>query len=240
MGKRLRTVRAKIPTSGYCPCGGNGLLLPRKITSSPQNMQVLKDDIRTRIVDAAGRQFAAKGYARVSVRNIAAEAGVGVGNLYHYFEGKDGLFRAVVRPAVQALERLLQEHHGLRGEDVMALRSEAYLRSCVDEYVALMDTHRELLRTLLFRAQGSSLECFRQQYTDRSTRMVKAWFAAMQRRHPGINTAVSDFIIHLHTVWMFALFEELLCHDVPRQEMEGILHDYILFEIQGWRAIIRV
>lgn len=203
-------------------------------------MQVLKDDIRTRIVDAAGRQFAAKGYARVSVRDIAAEAGVGVGNLYHYFEGKDGLFRVVVRPAVQALEHLLQEHHGLRGEDVMALRSEAYLRSCVDEYVALMNTHRELLRTLLFRAQGSSLEGFRQQYTDRATRMVKAWFAAMQRRHPGINTAVSDFIIHLHTVWMFVLFEELLCHDVPRQEMEGILHDYILFEIQGWRAIIRV
>ena len=28
--------------------------------------------------------------------------------------------------------------------------------------------------------------------------------------------------------------------DVPRQEMEAILHDYILFEIQGWRAIIKI
>jgi hypothetical protein len=29
-------------------------------------------------------------------------------------------------------------------------------------------------------------------------------------------------------------------HAVPKQEMESILHDYILFEIQGWRAIIKV
>ena len=36
------------------------------------------------------------------------------------------------------------------------------------------------------------------------------------------------------------MFEELLMHSVPRQEMESILHDYILFEIQGWRAIIRI
>ncbi len=48
------------------------------------------------------------------------------------------------------------------------------------------------------------------------------------------------FIIHLHTVWMFTMFEELLMHSVPRQEMESILHDYILFEIQGWRAIIKI
>ena len=81
---------------------------------------------------------------------------------------------------------------------------------------------------LLFRAQGSSLERFRENYTDRSTEF------------PEINTAVSDFIIHLHTVWMFTMFEELLMHSVPRQEMEAILHDYILFEIQGWRAIIKI
>ena len=85
-----------------------------------------------------------------------------------------------------------------------------------------------------------SLEHFRENYTDRSTEVVKAWFASMQQKHPEINTAVSDFIIHLHTVWMFTLFEELLMHSVSQQEMETILHDYILFEIQGWRAIIPI
>ena len=222
-------------------------------------MQVLKEDIRGRILTVARQQFGQKGYSKTSMREIAELAGCGVGNIYNYFTNKDELFREVVRPVLYALEAMLQEHHGIRGEDIMMMRSETYLKSCIDEYVSLIDKHRALMGILLFRAQGSSLERFREDYTDRSTELVKAWFASMQqkhpeintavsdfmfasmqRKHPEINTAVSDFIIHLHTVWMFTMFEELLMHSVPRQEMEAILHDYILFEIQGWRAIIKI
>lgn len=203
-------------------------------------MQVLKEDIRSRILTVARQQFERKGYVKTSMREIAGLAGVGVGNIYNYFTNKDELFREVVRPVLHALETMLQEYHGTQGEDIMMMRSEQYLRSCIDEYVSLFDKHRTLMGILLFHAQGSSLECFREDYTCRSTELVKAWFAAMQQRHPGINTEVSDFIIHLHTVWMFTLFEELLMHSVPRQEMEAILHDYILFEIQGWKAIIKI
>ena len=203
-------------------------------------MQILKDNIRSRILDVAKRQFELKGYSKTSMREIAESAGVGVGNIYNYFTNKDDLFREVVRPVLYALEAMLQEHHGIRGEDIMMMRSEEYLKSCIDEYVSLIDKHSALMKILLFHAQGSSLECFRENYTDRSTELVKIWFASMQQKHPEINTAVSDFIIHLHTVWMFTMFEELLMHSVPRQEMEAILHDYILFEIQGWRAIIKI
>ena len=203
-------------------------------------MQILKENIGDCILKVARQQFELKGYSKTSMREIAESAGVGVGNIYNYFTNKDDLFREVVRPVLYALEAMLQEHHGIRGEDIMMMRSEEYLKSCIDEYVSLIDKHSALMKILLFHAQGSSLECFRENYTDRSTELVKIWFASMQQKHPEINTAVSDFIIHLHTVWMFTMFEELLMHSVPRQEMEAILHDYILFEIQGWRAIIKI
>ena len=203
-------------------------------------MQVLKKDIRGRILTVARRHFRQSGYSRTSMREIAESAGIGVGNIYNYFTSKDELFREVLRPVLRALEAMLQEHHGIRGEDIMVMRSEKYLKSCIDEYVSLMDKHRSLMEILLFRAQGSSLERFRENYTDRSTEVVKAWFVSMKEKHRDINASVSDFIIHLHTVWMFTMFEELLMHAVPRQEMETILHDYILFEIQGWRAIIKI
>ena len=203
-------------------------------------MQVLKEDIRSRILTVARKQFEQKGYSKTSMREIAELADVGVGNIYNYFTNKDELFREVVHPVLYALEAMLQEHHGIRGEDIMMIRSEKYLKNCINEYVALINTYRGLLIILLFRAQGSSLEHFRKNYTDRSTELVKAWFATMQQKYPEINTAVSDFSIHLHTVWMFTMFEELLMHSVPQQEMETILHDYILFEIQGWRAIIKI
>ena len=203
-------------------------------------MQVLKENIRSRVLTVARQQFGQKGYSKTSMREIAESASIGVGNIYNYFTNKDELFCEVVRPVLNALEAMLQEHHGIRGEDIMMMRSEEYLKSCIDEYVSLIDKHRGLMEILLFRAQGSSLEHFREDYTDRSTELVKEWFSSMQQKHPEINTAVSDFIIHLHTVWMFTLFEELLMHSVSRQEMESILHDYILFEIQGWRAIIQI
>ena len=180
----------------------------------------------------ARQQFERKGYSRTSMREIAELARIGVGNIYNYFTNKDELFHEVVRPVLCALEAMLQEHHGIRGEDIMMMRSETYLKSCIDEYVSLIDKHRALMEILLFRAQGSSLERFRENYTDRSTELVKAWFASMQRKHPEINTAVSDFIIHLHTVWMFTMFEELLMHSVSRQGNGAIPPDYILF----WRS----
>ena len=190
---------------------------------------------------AVARQlFGQKGYSKTSMREIAELAGVGVGNIYNYFTNKDELFHEVVRPVLHDLNAMVQEHHGIRGEDIMKIRSEEYLRASIDEYVSLIETHRELMMILLFRAQGSSLEHFREDYTDRSTELVKAWFSSMRQKYSGINTDVPDFIIHLHTVWMFTLFEELLKHPVPQKEIEAILHNYILFEIQGWRAIINI
>lgn len=203
-------------------------------------MQVLKGHIRSRVLAVAKLQFGQKGFRQASIREIADLAGIRAGNLYNYFTNKDELFREVVRPVLYALETMLQEHHGTRGEDIMMMKSEKYLETCIEEYVSLINTYRELMIILLFRAQGSSLEHFRKNYTERSTALVKAWFASMRQKYPEINTAVSDFSIHLHTVWMFTMFEELLTHPVSGQEMEDILHDYILFEIQGWRAIIKI
>ena len=137
-------------------------------------MQVLKEDIRGRILAIARQQFEKKGYSKTSMREIAESSSVGVGNIYNYFASKDELFREVVRPVLCALEAMLQEHHGIRGEDIMMMRSEKYLKSCIDEYVSLIDKHRSLMEILLFRAQGSSLERFRENYTDRSTELVKA------------------------------------------------------------------
>ncbi|MBW9276482.1 TetR/AcrR family transcriptional regulator [Bacteroides fragilis] len=203
-------------------------------------MQTLKSDIRNRILSAAKEQFVQRGYLKTSMREIADAVDVGVGNLYNYFENKDELFCVILRPVSDALERMLQEHHGAKGADIMLICSEEYLKSAVDEYISLINKHGELMKILLFHSQGSSLEKFREDYTNRSTEIVKTWFAEMKEKHPEINVVVSDFMIHLQAVWMFTLFEEMLKHAIDSKEMEYIVHEYILFEIQGWRALLRV
>src|SRR5437667_12033922 len=51
---------------------------------------------RERILAAAQRRFAAFGYRRTGIAEIAREAGVAAGTIYRYFESKEEVFRAVV------------------------------------------------------------------------------------------------------------------------------------------------
>ncbi len=50
---------------------------------------------RERLLEAAMRLFASKGYAATSVRDIMSAAGVTAPSLYHHFGNKEGLFLAV-------------------------------------------------------------------------------------------------------------------------------------------------
>jgi AcrR family transcriptional regulator len=67
----------------------------------------LVDDKRRRILDAALRTFAAKGYHGTAVPDVADAAGVGTGTLYRYFAHKEALVNEVFRDAKQRLKAAL-------------------------------------------------------------------------------------------------------------------------------------
>jgi AcrR family transcriptional regulator len=58
---------------------------------------------RRRLLDIAVRRFAADGFRRTSVSDIAREAGLTPAAAYAYFAGKDGLFQAAVDADASAL-----------------------------------------------------------------------------------------------------------------------------------------
>jgi len=67
------------------------------------------DATRRRILDAAGALFAARGAGRASVRHIAAEAGVSLAMIHHYFGSKDALYQACVDAMYVELDALQAE-----------------------------------------------------------------------------------------------------------------------------------
>lgn len=62
-----------------------------------------KADRQNRIVEAAARKFAEKGFSGASVSDIAQSAGVGKGTVYSYFESKEDLFFGVFEWYTQTL-----------------------------------------------------------------------------------------------------------------------------------------
>lgn len=62
---------------------------------------------RERIVEAAMRQFAERGYEGVRVEEVAREAGVAKGAVFGYFASKAGLFLAAYQAAARSFSRYL-------------------------------------------------------------------------------------------------------------------------------------
>lgn len=60
-------------------------------------MRLVPEDKRQLILDAAVRVFARKGYHTSRVGDIAEEAGVAHGLLYHYFDSKEELLETIFR-----------------------------------------------------------------------------------------------------------------------------------------------
>ncbi len=63
---------------------------------------------RTRLVDVAAQEFAARGFAEASINRILERAGMSKGAAYYYFEDKLDLFVAVVRSCSERL-RLVEQ-----------------------------------------------------------------------------------------------------------------------------------
>ena len=56
---------------------------------------------RARILGAATERFAAFGYRRTGIAEIARDAGIAAGTVYRYFENKEEVFRAVMRDGLE-------------------------------------------------------------------------------------------------------------------------------------------
>lgn len=74
--------------------------------------QVLKEEVRNRILAAATTEFFENGYDGSSLRSISKIAGITPGNLYRYFESKESLYESVVGDSYNKLSRILAESTG--------------------------------------------------------------------------------------------------------------------------------
>jgi AcrR family transcriptional regulator len=71
-------------------------------------MAISADERRRQILDAAVRVFARSGYAGCRIADVAEEAGVAYGLVYHYFSSKDGLLDAISAETWQAVAAAIE------------------------------------------------------------------------------------------------------------------------------------
>jgi AcrR family transcriptional regulator len=96
---------------------------------------VTADDKRRRILEAAVRVFAAQGYDASRVGDVAKEAGVAYGLVYHYYESKEAVLEAVFREAWGRLLAAvaLAEETGANAAEQLELVVKIVLRAWRDD-----------------------------------------------------------------------------------------------------------
>jgi AcrR family transcriptional regulator len=65
------------------------------VPRTAEKNEALREETRSKILETALRVFAARGYDQTSVKQIAQEAGIAQGLLYHYFDSKEHLLQSV-------------------------------------------------------------------------------------------------------------------------------------------------
>lgn len=103
-------------------------------------------DLRTRILDAAIRLFAQRGYAATSVREVVEAAGCTKPALYYYFESKDALFLEAIRSGTAIIFDLVEDTMRREGS------VRAQMAHGLDQFLGFF-RENEMTMRLLMRAE---------------------------------------------------------------------------------------
>ncbi len=108
------------------------------------------DDKRERILRAAVKVFAKKGFYASRVSEIAKAAGVADGTIYLYFDGKDDLLESLFEDRMERLFTVL------RAELAKHPTARARLRTLIELQLGLLEGQRELAEVITVNLRQST------------------------------------------------------------------------------------
>jgi AcrR family transcriptional regulator len=157
-------------------------------------------DKRRLLLDAAVRVFARKGYHAARVGDIAEEAGVAYGLVYHYFGSKEEVLRSVFRETWRALIRTIESVE--EGDD----SPREQLRKVAEILLRSWRRDPDLVRVLV-------LEVTRSGHLAGEADEIDASFAAIQKiveRGQADGSIRSDLDARLASYVFYGAIDELL------------------------------
>jgi len=118
-------------------------------------MQYLKEEIKNNIIAAAIHEFKEKGYHDASMRTIATNTGVAIGNVYRYFKNKDELFNSIVGPVYTRFTSMVFELYQSQNS---IPEMKLIVGDITDKIMEFYDDYETELHILIDKSKGSKYE----------------------------------------------------------------------------------
>lgn len=120
-------------------------------------MQVLKDELRHKILLESEHLILQRGYDRTSLQMIADKVNISKSNLYHYFKNKEELFYELTDSAADGLKRMIVR---FRDFDIETAPRE-YRVLLMEEILSLLLAEKYGLLLIMEQANGTRYENLR-------------------------------------------------------------------------------
>ncbi len=126
-------------------------------------MSVPDRSLDPKILESAKKEFLANGFEKTSLKAICDGAGVTTGALYKRYDGKEGLFTALVAPTLRDLNSVIEEKSNL---DVSTLTDKELIDAWnmqngqMEWWFQYLYERRNGFVLLIARAEGTSYSNF--------------------------------------------------------------------------------
>jgi AcrR family transcriptional regulator len=146
-------------------------------------MQVLKDEVKDNILEAAKAVFLKTGYKGATMRTIADQAGITVGNLYRYYKNKEALYEAIIDPAFAQIRNII-----LNYRDFVQVGFDVFKNELVEMVCYLYVEFRDEIIIVLKGAKGTQYEGVENQLKD----MILTHVYQIEHNHIDYNISEKD------------------------------------------------
>lgn len=125
-------------------------------------MQVLKEEIRIKILESAKALFLQNGFDKTSMNMIAKKAGISKSNLYNYFSAKEEIFFHLTDRVHTEIRTVLA--HLLDHESGEAFDYHKYLAWMSDKTIKILIKCREEMLLIMDCSKGTRYENTKQEF----------------------------------------------------------------------------
>ena len=101
-----------------------------------QQFEAIREEKKSRILDAALQLFGHEGYHSTSISKIAGRAGISKGLVYNYFESKEEIVREILNSGIEQMLNIFDTNH-----DGVLERSE--IEFFIHEMFRHLEQHRQ-------------------------------------------------------------------------------------------------
>lgn len=203
-------------------------------------MEEKSPDTLERIQQAALEEFSEKGFLGASLRQIVKNAGVTTGAFYGYFSSKEALFAAIVEPHAAALMGRFMEAQTSFAE-LPEEEQPAHMGETSGRYVEWMVDyicqHREPVKLLLCRAEGTSYEHFIHNMVEVEVESTLRYMEVLHRLGKDI-PQLNRSLCHIIASGMFNGLFEIVIHDMPREQAFQDVVQFRSFYTAGWLELM--